>query len=109
MLPDQWKQLIVRLCEEMSASLGTLEPPPRWVVVIDALDEYHDERKVDFVLQLISETPGITVPQLLIFLTSWPHLLIRRSFAALSASLWRHIILHLIDPLIVDQDIMLHF
>jgi hypothetical protein len=86
-LIDLWKQLMLRPCEKMRASSSA--PPaaalaldaepcaPPLVIVVDALDECHSADEIEFVLALLSQTSGLAVAELRIFLTSRPEILIR--------------------------------
>jgi hypothetical protein len=80
------------------------------VVVIDALDECHDESEIAFVLQLLSETSELDMGrQLLIFLTSRPEIPIRCSITSIPAAQQRHMVLQRIDRIVVDQDLYTFF
>ncbi len=124
-LGDQWRQLVLRPCCRLNCaaaataaaagafpalSAGThgaaaASMARGLVVVIDALDECNDAGEITFVLQLLSETSGLAVSRLHIFLTSRPEIPIREGFQDIPATERRHLILHRIDPLIVDHDI----
>jgi hypothetical protein len=100
-LHDQWRQLVLRPFQQLaSASDGPLQPVaatvpvPTIVVVIDALDECSDEREIGFVTELLSETTGLAVAQLKIFLTSRPEVAIREGMLEVPAAQRQHVILH---------------
>jgi hypothetical protein len=59
-LSDQWKRLVLRPFDKLRAA-DAGRPPSSVVVVIDALDECRDTRKIEFVLYLLSETSGLAV------------------------------------------------
>jgi hypothetical protein len=105
-LSDQWKQLVLRPFEQLGASDRLLSP---LVIVVDALDECRDESEIEFVLQLLSTTSGLMTTELLIFLTSRPEIPIRQGFQGIPESRRRHLILHHIEPSVVDRDIRLFF
>jgi hypothetical protein len=101
-LSDQWKALVLRPCQTLSAS-GALKSA--LVVVVDALDECNNEREIEFVLQLLSEGSSLEVSQLLLFLTSRPEMPIRESINEIPETERQHLILHRIAPDVVDHDI----
>jgi hypothetical protein len=102
-LSDQWKELVLRPLSRLDAAAG--EPPLPLVVIIDALDECSDEREIEFVLRLLSETSGLGVLRLRIFLTSRPEILIREGIQDIPEAQRQHLILHRIDQEVVDHDI----
>jgi hypothetical protein len=83
--------------------------PTPLVIVINALDECSNQREVEFLLRLMSNKLALAVSQLRIFLTSWPEIVIRRILSKVPASLCQHLILHRIDPFVIDGDICLFF
>ncbi len=123
-LLDQWRRLVLRPLEktvgassaaegteaeaEVEADATALNVFPL-VVVIDALDECGDESEIALVLQLLSEQWGGAASQLRIFMTSRPEAVIRHHISDLPANEWRHIILHRLNPPVVDHDISLFF
>jgi hypothetical protein len=107
-LGDQWKKLVLTPLEILRAA-GKLQSLAAVVIVIDALDECSDGHEIEFLLQLLSETPSLIAAQLRIFLTSRPEILIRDGYLDLPASERRHLTLHHIEPSVVDQDIRVFF
>ncbi len=105
-LIDQWRQLVLHPFSQLGA---VDEPPAPLVVVVDALDECHDEDEIAFVLELLSQTSGLAVRQLRIFLTSRPEVPIRSRIASIPESQRRHLILHRIEPAVVDDDLYVFF
>ncbi len=103
---DQWKQLVLRPMKLFAASHRHQLP---CVIVVDALDECSDESEIEFVLQLLSTTAGLMTARLLIFLTSRPEIPIRQGFEEMDASKRRHLILHHVEPSVVDHDISVFF
>jgi hypothetical protein len=103
---DQWKQLVLRPVETCAATDRSQLP---WVIVIDALDECNNKSEIEFVLQLLSATAGLMTSQLLIFLTSRPGIPIRQGFEEMDESQRRHLILHRVEPIVVDHDISIFF
>jgi hypothetical protein len=116
MLSDQWRQLVLRLCARLATASAKTVSGSRLlsqimplVVVVNALNECTDATEVEFVLQLLSEPSALAVAQLLIFLTSRPELVIcHRLLSLTERECWR-LILHRIDPSVVDSDIALFF
>jgi hypothetical protein len=110
MLGDQWRHLVLRPFEMLGAAAADdWQQPAAFIVIIDALDECRDEREIEFVLQLLSETPELAVERLKIFLTSRPEIPIRNGIQEIPPCQRRHLVLHHIDPVIVDGDIQLFF
>jgi hypothetical protein len=108
-LIDQWQRLVLRPCERMRAGAGAAPGAPPLVIVVDALDECHAVDEIRFVLALLSQTSGLAMAGLRVFLTSRPEILIREGFLDMPESARRHLVLHHIDPLIVGQDIRIFF
>jgi hypothetical protein len=82
------------------------------VLVIDALDECKPPAEIELVLVLLLETSGLTLPQaadeaappqLRIYVTSRPEIEVRSGLYNMSASQRRRDILHLIEPLVVNN------
>jgi hypothetical protein len=103
-LGDQWKQLVLGPCSALPPPAAHAPQSPL-VIVADALDECMDENGIASVLHLVSETLGMTATGLLMFLTSRPEVPIREGLESMLPSQRRHLILHRIDPPIVDEDI----
>ncbi len=111
-LRDQWKQLVLRPLQKLSGhthATPTHRAIGAPVIVIDALDECRDEREIGFVLQLLSDTAGLAVAALKIFLTSRPEVSVREGMHDVPPAEQRHYILHHVQQSIVDHDIRIFF
>jgi hypothetical protein len=122
LLSDQWQHLVVGPCERLREA-GAL--PALLVVVVDALDECKAPAEIEFVLELLSDkvagglaaavaaaaatTTTTTEPLLRIFLTSRPAVTIRAGLHDMSRAQRRHVILHHVEPAIVNSDISVFF
>jgi hypothetical protein len=107
MLIDQWRQLVLGPCAGLHAA-GALPRP--LIIVVDALDECKATAEIEFVLALLSEkTPCLGAATALapirIFLTSRPEVTVRAGLHDISDAQRRHIILHHVEPSIVNRDI----
>jgi hypothetical protein len=116
-LGDQWKRLVLQLCQQMRATVATAvtaaaynaQPcPPPLFIVIDALDECHAANKIELVLALLSQTSGLATAELHILLTSRPEIPIREGLLNMPERA-RHLMLHHIDSSIVGHDIRIFF
>jgi hypothetical protein len=120
LLSEQWRRLVLGPCqrltraeEEAEADVGAPSPPaPRLplplVIVVDALDECKAPAEVEFVLALLADgTPGsAAVPApLRILLTSRPEVTIRAGLDSMSESQRRHVIIHHVEPSVVNHDV----
>ncbi len=113
-LIDQWKRLVLRPCERMGAASAAEAPDaqpcaPPLIIVVDALDKCQAADEIEFVLALLSQTSGLAVAQLRIFLTSRPEIVIREGLLDMPESARRHLVLHHIDSFVVGRDIGVFF
>ncbi len=114
LLGDQWRHLVLGPCERLaSATAGAPSapaPPLPLVVVIDALNECKSSAEAESVLELLSDFSGFSLKApLRIFLTSRPETVIRAGLHNASERHRRHVILHHVEPVIVNQVIGLFF
>ncbi len=114
LLGDQWRHLVLGPCERLAcATVGALSEPALslpLVIVIDALDECKSSAEAESVLALLSELTGYSSkPPLRIFLTSRPETVIRAGLDSASERHRRHVILHYVEPLVINHDIGLFF
>ncbi len=81
MLINWWQQPVLLSCQRLQAAEAQQQSPPvpfaLLVIVVDALDECCDADEIQFVLALLSETSGLAVAKMRIFLTSPVELLMR--------------------------------
>ncbi len=104
MLRDQWKQLVLKPVERVGVALDV-----PLVLVIDALDECQDAVEIDVVLQLLCEmASSLLVCYRLVFLTSRPEISVRMGLTGTAQTRHRHIVLHHVDPSVVDRDIEIY-
>jgi hypothetical protein len=119
LLGDQWQHLIIGPCEHLCEAGA---PPEPLVVVVDALDECKASTEIKFVLALLSEeaahglttvaapaTPETMMAPLRIFLTGRPEVTIRARLHDRSGAQRRHVILHHVEPSIVNSNIGVFF
>ncbi len=111
-LRDQWRTLVLRPLQELGGAADA-QPPAAVeavaVIVVDARDECSDEREIEIVLQLLSDTLGAADAPLKIFLTSGPEACIREAFDDVPSAQQQRLVLHHIEDSIVNRDIALFF
>jgi hypothetical protein len=118
-LQDQWARLVLEPMAKVyggggSGSVGRrLKPLLRLgrpiVIVVDALDECDDEKETGAVLGLLAL--GATGQQswLRVLLTSRPETPIRFGIRRIPSASLAHLVLHELDPPVVDRDIAAYF
>jgi hypothetical protein len=113
-LQNQWRRLVL---EPLACGNGwreavvlTFRKQRPLVLVVDALDECGSDDDVALLLSLLSSSEGKLVRRRLrILVTSRPETQIRHCFDTVSEADCRRLILHQIEPLVVDNDIAVFF
>ncbi|KAF1809326.1 hypothetical protein P152DRAFT_516732, partial [Eremomyces bilateralis CBS 781.70] len=100
-LSEQWRHLVLNPLSQLAGSSSQ----PRYILVVDALDECEDENDIQTILQLLAEVRSLETVQLRVFLTSRPDVPIRNGFIQIPNVVHRDFILHEISSSIVDHDI----
>jgi len=98
---DQWHELVLGPL----SSLEEEERRPRYVLVVDALDECDDQNNVQLILQRLAEVQSLQGTQLRVLLTSRPEVPIQYGFTQVRRDEHRDFVLHDIEPAIVEHDI----
>jgi hypothetical protein len=113
LLSDQWRNLVLKPCgllANAAAQRTRAHPTPApLVLVVDALDECKAPAEVEFVLELLSETLGIMATPLRILVTSRPEITVRAGLDSMNARQRRHVILHHVQPSVINCDIKIFF
>lgn len=92
-LRDQWYHLVLR-------PLSKLQQPSSYILIIDALDECDDDDDIRMIVQLLAETRSLQA-----FVTSRSEEPIRHGFSQVPHVEHQNVVLHIISPSIVDNDI----
>jgi hypothetical protein len=100
-LREQWRHLIL----DPLSNIGGGNEVPRYILVIDALDECEGENNVGTIVRLLAEVQSLETVQLRVFLTSRPEVPIRNSFTSVLKTKHRYFALHQISLEIVNHDI----
>ena len=99
---DQWTKLIHEPLMKLS---GDPQPPPIFVLVIDALDECGRQEDILTLLQLLREVKDLRTVQLRVLVTSRPETPIQLGFQAIPGDVHEDFKLHTISPAVVRHDI----
>jgi hypothetical protein len=102
-LRDQWRQLVIRPLLRLDKRLS----PSSYLLIVDALDECDNEDHIRTILQLLAEARSLTTVRLRVFLTSRPEVPIRHGICAIPQAEHQDVVLHNIQPTIVNHDISL--
>jgi hypothetical protein len=100
-LRDQWRQLVFYPLSKLDYSACQCS----YVLIVDALDECHDDSHVRIILQLLAEARSLETVRLRVFLTSRPEIPIRHGFCHIPEAEHEDFVLHNISPVIVNHDI----
>ncbi|KAF5015220.1 hypothetical protein F66182_13526 [Fusarium sp. NRRL 66182] len=101
------EQFVKLICLPLSQIRDHLPQAPKFIIVIDALDECVQDG--DTLLRLLSQTRDKWSPSLQIFITSRPEQQIRSGFADVPEDVRENIELHKIPQPIIKQDITTFF
>ncbi|PVH70486.1 hypothetical protein DL98DRAFT_472631 [Cadophora sp. DSE1049] len=104
-LLDQWRELVIRPLKLVKSDKPS--SPSSYLLIIDALDECHNEGHVRTILQLLAEARSLTTVRLRVFLTSRPEVPIRYGIRAIPQAEHQDFVLHDIQPAIINHDISL--
>jgi hypothetical protein len=102
-LRDQWRQLVSRPLSRSDRRLS----PSSYLLIVDALDECDNEDHIRTILQLLAEARSLTTVRLRVFLTSRPEAPIRHGIRAIPQAEHQDLVLHSIQPMIINHDISL--
>ncbi|KAJ5125302.1 hypothetical protein N7526_007479 [Penicillium atrosanguineum] len=103
---EQFEKLILQPLQRLEQS----DVPMRtMVIVIDALDEYEEDRDIRLILQLLPQLQNIAAMRLRVLLTSRPDLPIRLGFSRIASDIYRDLVLHDIPMEAIKHDISLFF
>jgi hypothetical protein len=104
---------VLRPCERLvrAGEAGALPSPLPLplVLVVDALDECKAPAEIELVLELLSELSGLAATPLRILLTSRPEITVRAGLDSMSERQRRHVILHHVEPSVVNHDLDVFF
>ncbi|KAF2686545.1 hypothetical protein K458DRAFT_415891 [Lentithecium fluviatile CBS 122367] len=101
-IDDQWHELVL---SPLSSLDEREERWPRYVVIVDALDECDDQNNVQLILQRLAEVQSLQGTQLRVLVTSRPEVPIQYGFTQVRRDKHRDFVLHNIEPAIVEHDI----
>lgn len=104
-LREQWECLILTPLTNLGRTLGGVS----LVLVMDALDECENLDDVRTIIRLSSEVQRITTLRFCVFLTSRPEVPIQAEFRTIVGDTYQNLILHHVEPAIVDDDIRSFF
>ncbi|QKX57042.1 uncharacterized protein TRUGW13939_04150 [Talaromyces rugulosus] len=101
-LGDQWRHLILNPLSKMGSGSGS----PSYLVVIDALDECDDDKGIQVILGLLTETHPAFSNILKVLITSRPNIPIEVGFSHIPPANHRAFILHHLPSEIISHDIV---
>ncbi len=109
-LQVQWSRLVLEpLAKVYGGSLRWLRPRKPLVIVVDALDECDSERDAAAILGLLAFSAAARESQWLrVLLTSRPETRIRYGIQTIPQASLDRLVLHDIDPPLVDKDIAVY-
>lgn len=96
---NQWRKLILHPCSQGQSRDTTM------VLVIDALDECGTHHDIVTILRILTLTASDGSTSLRVLLTSRPDGVIRDSFREMSEDSRQILVLHHIEPMVIDGDI----
>jgi hypothetical protein len=102
-LDEQWQELILG----PFSTLDDKDSSSKYVLVVDALDECEDQSNIQIILQLLAKVQSLKALQLRVLLTSRPEVPIQFSFTQMQLDKHQDVVLHHIEPTIVEHDISL--
>lgn len=95
------------ICEPLQ-KLGSNQQQSMHIIVVDALDECDNESDIEDLLKLWPYLFSMISVGLRLFLTSRPESLIRLGFSRMPASAHQGVILHMVEPKIIEHDILVY-
>ncbi|KAK4973360.1 hypothetical protein LTR42_005345 [Elasticomyces elasticus] len=101
-LYEQWNNLIVRPFSKLKAHTGHV------VLVIDGLDECHDEGRLSTIVRLLASLEVPSNAGLRLFVTSRPLPRIRQLIQSIPEAKRKSFVLHDIAPAMVERDLSLY-
>jgi hypothetical protein len=99
-LLEQWRHLVFSPLSQLTGNSR-----PRYILVVDALDECEDENNIRTILQVLAEARLLKNIRLRVFLTSRPEVPIRNGFIQMADAEHQDFVLHDVSSSIVDHDI----
>jgi hypothetical protein len=100
-LDEQWRELVLGPLSRLENKEGQ----PRYVLVVDALDECDDQNNVQIILQRLAELQSLQGVQLRVLLTSRPEVPIQYGFTQVRREEHHDFVLHDIEPAVIEHDI----
>ncbi|TAQ85257.1 hypothetical protein B7494_g6411 [Chlorociboria aeruginascens] len=101
-LSEQWHQLVISLLSNLQS-----ESYRSYIIVIDTLDKWENDKDVRIIWQLLAEAQPLTTARLRVSLTSKPEISIRYGIHDISQVEYQDFQLQNIPLAIVDHDISL--
>ena len=103
-LREQWHQLVLTPLSHLDGN----DCPPKYVLVVDALDECDGDNDVRIIIQLLAEAQTLKRVRLRVLLTSRPEIPIRSGFYQMSDEQHQDYVLHNISQSTINHDIRVY-